>query len=359
MTKKVCVIAGDHAAPEAVWSTVDIVEKMGLNIEFTKPLTGIAAVEKYGKGQGLPEEAERAIDEADATLYGAGGGITLGTRYLRYFKKCWTHVRPIKYIKGAKSALKNPEGIDWVIIREGKEGLFPAREGDISQLAPIADVVRDIKMNKPIPLDEKGAFAIKIVTEKNTRKIAKYACEFALRRKAKGYPGKVTVSSKYNALPKSDELFRRIVEETVGEYPDLVFEQFIVDDFARRIVMRPSELDVVVLPNIYGDILTDAAAGIIGGLGLAPSGVYGDDYAYFEPAHGSFPRAEGKDIINPTATILSAALMLDYLGFEKEADGLQRAVEAVYMEGKYLTPDQGGTSGTKKFCEAVIANLSK
>ena len=357
MRKKVCVVAGDHAAPEAMWPTVGILEGMGLDVEFSKPLTGIAAVKKYGEGQGLPEEAKKAIDAADVTLYGAGGGITLGTAYLRYVKKCWAHVRPIKYLRGARSPLKKPEGIDWIMIREGLEGLYPGREGDLRELAPVAEKIRDNKLNEPIPVQEKGFFAIKVITEKNSRNIARFACEFARKRKAKGYPGKVTVAAKYNSLRKCDEFFRKNVEEVVAEYPDLKFEQFIVDAFAQTMLLNPYDLDVVVLPNELGDILSDGAAATIGGLGLAPSGVYGDTYAYFEPIHGSAPDIQGKNIINPTATILSAAFMLDYLGFGKEGDRLQRAVEKVYLDGKHLTPDQGGKASTTEFCEAVKGNL--
>ena len=189
------------------------------------------------------------------------------------------------------------------------------------------------------------------------RNIAKFACEFALRRKAKGYPGKVTVAAKYNLLRKNDGFFRKTVEETVKQYPELKFEQFIVDAFAQKMVLSPYDLDVVVLPNELGDLLSDGAAATIGGLGLAPSGVYGDNYAYFEPIHGSAPDIAGKNIINPTATILSAAFMLDYLGMGKEADRLTHAVERVYMEGKYLTSDQGGTSSTSEFCKAIKGNL--
>jgi isocitrate/isopropylmalate dehydrogenase len=355
--KTVCVIAGDHAAPEAMWPTVDILENMNLDIEFIKPLTGVEAVEKYGEGQGLPDEAKKAIDAADTTLYGAGGGITLGTAYLRFAKKCWAHVRPIRYLRGAKSPMKKPEGIDWVFVREGLEGLYPGREGDLRQLTPIADTVRDYRMNEPLPVEENGYFAIRIITEKNTKNIARYACEFARKRKAMGYPGRVTVAAKYNLLRKSDEFFRRTVEETIKAYPDLEFEQIIIDAFAQKMVLNPHDLDVVVMPNELGDLLSDGAAGTIGGLGLAPSGVYGNDYAYFEPIHGSAPDIAGKNIINPTATILSAALMLDYLGLGEAGARLIQAVETVYMTGEHLTPDQGGTSGTVQFCEAVKACL--
>ena len=158
-------------------------------------------------------------------------------------------------------------------------------------------------------------------------------------------------------LPVTDGLFRDVARRVSEGYPDVTLETFIVDDFARRLVAAPHELDVVVLPNLYGDILSDAAAGVIGGLGLAPSGCYGDGYAYFESAHGSAPDIAGKGTINPTATILSAAMMLDHLGFEEAARRLETAVERVYAEGRRLTPDQGGTATTLEFSDAVARYL--
>jgi isocitrate/isopropylmalate dehydrogenase len=154
-------------------------------------------------------------------------------------------------------------------------------------------------------------------------------------------------------LRDSDGLFRRVVEEVAKEYPDLRYEQYIVDDFARRLVATPWDFDVVVMPNLYGDILSDAAAGALGGLGLAPSGCYGETYAYFESVHGSAPDIAGRNIINPTATLLSAVMMLDYLGYEDASSQLDQAISRVYADGRPLTPDQGGTSSTTDFCTAV------
>jgi isocitrate/isopropylmalate dehydrogenase len=142
-----------------------------------------------------------------------------------------------------------------------------------------------------------------------------------------------------------------------SSYPDIVYESFIIDDFARRLVSEPQNLDVVVLPNLYGDVLSDAASGLIGGLGLAPSGCYGADYAYFEAAHGSAPDIAGRNVINPSATLLSAVLMLEYLGFEEAGARLARAIRAVYTEAACLTPDQGGSASTAEFCTAVEARL--
>jgi isocitrate/isopropylmalate dehydrogenase len=167
----------------------------------------------------------------------------------------------------------------------------------------------------------------------------------------------VTATSKYNMLRESDELFRRIVEDVSAGYPDIAYEQFIIDDFARRVVQSPHELDVAVMPNLYGDIMSDAAAGTLGGLGLAPSGCYGADYAYFESVHGTAPDLVGQNVINPTATMLSAAMMLEYLGFSAEARRFESAVRKVYAGGRVLTPDQGGNSSTREFTRAVMANL--
>jgi isocitrate/isopropylmalate dehydrogenase len=158
-------------------------------------------------------------------------------------------------------------------------------------------------------------------------------------------------------LPASDGLFRDVAVRIAPEFPDVAFESFIIDDFAHRLVAHPHELDVVVLPNLYGDILSDAAAALAGGLGVAASGCYGDDYAYFESAHGTAPDIAGKGIINPTATILSAALMLEYLGWGDAAVRLRGAVERVYAEGRTLTPDQGGRATTVEFCGAVAKYL--
>jgi isocitrate/isopropylmalate dehydrogenase len=158
-------------------------------------------------------------------------------------------------------------------------------------------------------------------------------------------------------LPQSDGLFRSVALDVARGYPDIGFDGFLVDDFARRLVAEPHGLDVVVLPNLYGDILSDAAAGLVGGLGLAPSGCYGDSYAYFESVHGTAPDIAGRNVINPTATILSAVMMLDHLGFDAAARRLDAAVARVYAAGAPLTPDQGGAATTTAFCEAVADHL--
>ncbi len=362
MTKKVCVIAGDDAMPEAVHPTVKILEGMGLGIKFNMLPDGDEANRIYGLAPvaKLPGEIKKAMDEADCTFYGSNSNknyARTALAYLRWELDCGLHLRPIKYIQGAKSVLKNPEGIDWVIIREGREGLYVRMQGELTDLKSIAHMHMD-RAGRPLNWQAKGTYALRITTEENTKKITRFGCEVARKRKAQGYPGKVTVTDKYNMLNINGEYFRRIAEEVVKkEYPDLIYEQFIVDDFARRVVERAHDLDVVVMPNEHADVLSDAACGTIGGLGFGYSGCYGDKYAYFEPSDGSFPRAKGLNIINPTAMLLCGVLMLQYLGFEKAAGKLEDAIKAVYEEGKVLTPDQGGKASTTQFCDAVSSKL--
>src|SRR5438034_1054487 len=224
-------------------------------------------------------------------------------------------------------------------------------EGELAALRPLA--LSSPMMRRPVADLGPGRFALKVITEEGSARVVRFAFELARRRKAAGRPGKLTCATKHNMLPGTDGLFRDVATRLAAAYPDIRFETFIVDDFARRLVAEPHALDVVVLPNLYGDILSDAAAGVIGGLGLAPSGCHGAGYAYFEPAHGSAPDIAGKGIINPTATILSAALMLDYLAFAEAARRLEDAVEHVYADGRPLTPDQGGTATTLEFAAAV------
>jgi isocitrate/isopropylmalate dehydrogenase len=202
-----------------------------------------------------------------------------------------------------------------------------------------------------------GRYAVKVISRENTERVAHFACRLAQRRKEQGYPGKVTCSSKYNVLWQSDGFFRQTVAAVVAEYSGLEYEEYIVDDFARRLVASPQDLDVVVMPNLYGDVLADEGAGTIGGLGLAPSGCYSRDYAYFEPVHGTAPDIAGQHAINPTATMLSAVLMLDYLRLEQDARRLERAVEETYAAGDSLTPDQGGSATSDEFAAAVQSRL--
>jgi isocitrate/isopropylmalate dehydrogenase len=348
--KKVVVLPGDDAAPEGMTATMEVLRAMRLPIDFNEFPPG----ERWVRGD-TDAKARAAIDDSDSTLFGSTSGKTTSIGYLRWGKQTYANVRPTRYLKGFRSPLAKPDGIDYVVVRENLEDLYLGLEGPLGDLAPLQ--LKSRILRGPLDTSKRGIYAIKVITEAATRRVVEFACQLALKRKRAGGKGKVTVTSKYNMLQESDGLFRKVAEETVRAHPEITYEQFIVDDFARRVVASPHDLDVVVMPNLYGDILSDAAAGTIGGLGVAPSGCYGDNYAYFESVHGTAPDIMGMGIINPTASMLSAAMMLDYLGLESEAARLDAAIRKVYAEGSALTPDQGGKSGTTDFARAVIASL--
>jgi isocitrate/isopropylmalate dehydrogenase len=348
--RRVVVLPGDDEAPQTVYAALEVIRALGAAIEFVEFPPG----EQWIRGE-TDKAARAAIDTSDSTLFGSTSGKTTSINYLRWGKQTFANVRPCRYMPGFKSPLARPDGIDYVIVRENLEDLYLMLEGPLETLAPLHLYSRILRAE--LDTSERGIFAIKVITEKKSRQIARFACELARKRKAQGYPGKLTCTSKYNMLRESDGFFRQIVEETAAGYPDITYEQFIVDDFARRVVQSPHSLDVVVMPNLYGDILSDAAAGTIGGLGLAPSGCYGDGYAYFESVHGTAPDIKGMGVINPTATMLSAVMMLEYLGFVEEARRFENAIRSVYGDGRTLTVDQGGTARTAEFTRAIIANL--
>src|SRR5262249_28928520 len=348
--KKVVVLPGDDAAPESMAATMEVLRALALPIDYVEFPPG----EKWIRGE-TDKAARAAIDASDTTLFGSTSGKTTSIGYLRWGKETYANVRPARWSPGYHSPLAHPEGIDSVIWRENLEDLYLGLEGPLEGLAPLN--LRSRILRGPLDTSQRGIYAIKVITERNTRRVAEFACQLTMKRKAAGGRGRLVCTSKYNMLHDSDGFFRQIVEETAARYPEIHYQQFIVDDFARRLVATPQDLDVVVMPNLYGDILSDAAAGIMGGLGLAPSGCYGDSYAYFESVHGTAPDIVGQHIINPTATMLSAALMLDYLGFADASQRFDAAVRKVYADGAPLTPDQGGSAKTMDFARAVIANL--
>jgi 3-isopropylmalate dehydrogenase len=353
MNRVVAVIPGEDAAPEAVEPTVALLSVMGLPIDWIYPEVGAEAVRRHGNS--FPESARTDIDRADATLFGATSGASaLALFYLRWGKRTFANVRPTRWFPGLRTPLADPRGIDLVVVRENLEDLYVFAEGRLADLAPLQlDSITSGSKVHEIGGEGGGAFAIKAITHAGAQRVIRFAFELARRRKGKGLPGRVTLGAKWNMLPQTDGLFRKTGEAVAGEYADVAYDAFLIDDLAHRLVVRPQALDVVVMPNSYGDILSDAAAGLAGGLGVAASGCYGEDYAYFESAHGTAPDLAGRHIINPTATLLSAAMMLDYLGMEAAATRLRAGVECVYAAGVTLTPDHGGTASTDDFCRAV------
>ncbi len=350
------MLPGDDAAPEAVSAALEVLRALELPVDWDVLPDGATLAKTTSR-----EERERLIREAadrcDALLFGATSGQTGGIGYLRWGKNTYANVRPVRWRPGFLSPLGRPDGIDYVIVRENIEDLYLGLEGDLRALvASGLDLTSRFRPGASLAEGE-GRYAIKVITRERTERIARFACRLALERKANGYAGKVTCSAKYNVLFQSDGFFRQVVQAVAAEHADLAYEEFIVDDLARRLVASPHDFDVIVLPNLYGDLLSDLGAGTIGGLGLAPSGCYGEGFAYFEAVHGSAPDIAGRHVINPTATMLSAAMMLDYLGFVDEAQRLERAIDETYAASDSLTPDQGGSATTEEFARAVRSRL--
>jgi isocitrate/isopropylmalate dehydrogenase len=352
--KRVVVIEGEDAAPEAIRPSVALIDRLGVEIEWLHPPVGQRAIECSGSA--FPAEAQRAIDDSDAALFGATSGKSAAALfYLRWGRQTYANVRPTRFRPGYRSPLAHPEGIDLVIVRENLEDLYLFVEGEVEELAPLGLVSPTAR--RPVAEMGPGRYGLKVITEAGSERVSRFAFELARKRKRRGRPGRVSCGTKHNMLPRSDGLFRSVAERIAGEYPEIEFRSLIIDDLAHQLVATPGDFDVVILPNLYGDVLSDAAAGLVGGLGLAPSGCYGDDYAYFESAHGTAPDIAGRNVINPTATLLSAVMMLEHLGFAEAADRLDSALTRTYAEGRTLTPDQGGRASTTEFCEAIAALL--
>ena len=348
---KVAVIKGDDAAPEAMEPSIELLSDLVPAIQWCYPSVGSNALAQHGSR--FPAESREMIDQADATFFGStNGDATAALFYLRWGKETYANVRPAEYFPGARSPLSHPDGIDFVIVRENLEDLYMGVEGAISDLdgmnfyRPYAD--------KPLSELGEGRYALKAISRQGTENVVRFSFELAQRRAAElGRPGRLTCTAKYNILPKSDGFFRKVAREIAPEYPDVEFSTCLADAFLCDMVRDPHRFDVVVMPNLYGDLFSDGAAGLVGGLGMAPSGCYGKDYAYFESAHGGAPDIAGQNIINPTATLLSGVMMLDYLGFSEASSRLTLAIRDVYAKGRNLTPDQGGSASTTDFCKGV------
>ncbi len=351
----VCIIAGDDAAPEVMRPTTEILRRLAPAIRFIEAPSGREAEERYGEA--FPRQTREAINATDCTLFGASGGPSRPILwYLRWGKETYVNIRPVRWFPGYRSPLLHPEHIDYVIVRDNLEGMYPPREGDIAELSALPSS-RSWWLAPPV--EKRGGYSVRISTDEQVCRLAIAACELARERQVAGYAGCVTVGAKYSLLPRTDGRLRAMVAETVRSYPGLSYQEFLIDDLARRMIACPQDLDVVVLSNEHGDILADVASGSIGGLGLSPSACYGERYAYFEPVHGSAPDLAGKGSINPTAMLLSGAMMLTYLGYHEQARQLERAIEETYREKITLTGDQGGEASTAEFVETVCAHLAR
>lgn len=332
MKHNITLIPGDGIGPEIIAATVRIIESAGVDIEWETHILGAQALEKYGTT--LPDSAIESIKRNKVALKGplttpVGKGFTSVNVGLRKALDLYANVRPVRALPNIPC--RYPD-LDLVIVRENTEDLYAGLEHVV-----VPGVVESIK----------------IITEKASTRIAKYAFEYARDNGRK----KVTAVHKANIMKLSDGLFLECFYNMAKNFPEIEADDKIIDNCCMQLVMRPEQFDVMVLENLYGDIVSDLAAGLIGGLGLAPGANIGEVGAVFEAVHGSAPDIAGQGLANPTAVLMSGLLMLKHLGEREAADKIERAMLEVFAEGKTLTKDLGGSANTTDFTNAIIEKV--
>ncbi len=329
---KITLIPGDGIGPDITAATLKVLEATGFNFEWEEQIAGEGAITKYGTP--LPQEVIESIKRNKIALKGPlttpiGTGFRSVNVTLRKELDLYTNLRPTRTFKGVKSRYDN---IDLVVVRENTEDLYAGIEHMVG---------------------EDAAESIKIITRKGSERIARFAFDYAVKAGRK----KVTAVHKANIMKCTDGLFLECVEKVAKDYPEIEFEDRLVDNMCMQLVQKPELYDVMVMPNLYGDIISDLCAGLVGGLGMAPGANIGEREAIFEPVHGSAPKYAGMDKVNPTSMILSGVLMLEYLGEKEAADRVLKAVKEVIAEGKVVTYDLGGTAKTSEMGEAIAARI--
>ena len=332
MAYRIALIPGDGIGPEVTAAAVRVVEAAGVTVDWQTVLAGQTALDQLGEP--LPPATLDMVRNTDATLKGptatpSGTGFRSVNVELRQKLKLYANYRPAKTMPGVPSRYEN---VDLIVVRENTEGLYSGLEHEV-----VPGVVESLR----------------IITEPASELICRFAFDTAKRQARR----RVTCVHKANILKLSDGLFLRTFQRVAGAYPSIEADDCIVDAACMKLVINPQAFDVLVMENLFGDILSDLSSGLVGGLGLTPSANVGHGAAVFEAVHGSAPDIAGKGLANPTALILSAVLMLRYLGDMKAADRIESAVERVYAAGKTLTGDLGGKAGTKEFVEAVLAEM--
>ncbi len=334
MNHQITLIPGDGIGPEVADATVRAVEATGAAIDWERVDAGIHAEALTGKF--LPEAVFESLDRTRVGLKGpistpiASGHSSVNVA-LRKRLDLYVNFRPVKMLPGLKTRFQDLP-IDLVIFRENTEDLYSGIEHEV-----VKDVVESLK----------------VITRTASIRIARATFEYAVRENRR----KVTAVHKANIMKMSDGLFLRCCREVAAEYPQVPYGEMIVDNACMQLVMRPETFDLLVLPNLYGDIISDLTAGLVGGLGIVPGANLGERHAVFEAVHGTAPDIAGRGLANPTALMQSATLMLAHIGERDRSRKLQRAIQAVYAEGKHLTGDVGGDASTAEFTEAVIAAM--
>ena len=359
---KITLITGDGVGPELAEAMKRCVEATGIDVEWDVQKAGQDVYDK--EGTPLPQRVIDSIKKNKVAIKAPittpiGSGFRSVNVQLRKELDLYACVRPCKYYPGVKSLLKNPENVDLVVVRENTEDLYAGIEFEEGQ-EKTKKIIDEIKSLTNKNIRDDSGISIKPISKFGTERIVKFAFEYTGKNKRK----KVTAITKSNIMKFSDGLFQHITEEVSKKYPDIESEHKLIDNMCMQLVQKPELYDVLVLPNLYGDIISDLCAGLVGGLGVAPGANIGKDYAIFEATHGSAPKYKGMNKVNPTALILSAVMMLRHINESALADKLENAVAAVIKEGKDVTYDLKPTRddptavGTKEMADAVIKQMS-
>ena len=358
MAHRITVIPGDGIGPEIMAATIRVLEATGVAFDFEYREAGLDAQEKYGSV--LPEEVLDSIRTNKVAIKGPittprGGGFRSVNVALRKMLDLYACLRPAKSYPGVRSRYQN---IDLVIVRENHEDLYAGVEfekGDPA-IQKIGELTEAAGMGR---IREDAGLSLKIISETGTRRVATFAFEYARKYDRK----KVTAVAKDNILKFTDGLFFKTAGKVAEGYSDIEYQEVLVDNMAMQLVQKPENYDVLLLPNLYGDVLSDLCAGLVGGLGVAPGANLGDEIALFEPVHGSAPKYAGQNKVNPIALMLSGMLMLRHLGETDAADRTESAIAAVIAEGKSVTydmkpsPDDPTAVGTSQVADAVIEKM--
>jgi len=360
LTYNITLIPGDGVGPEITEATRRVLEATGVKFNWELAYAGAEVMEKYGTP--LPDSVLDSIRKNKVALKGpittpVGTGFRSVNVALRKSLDLYACVRPCKTYRGVPSPFKD---VDIVIIRENTEDLYAGVEFE-KGTEEAAELINFINSRKGDVIRADSGLSIKMITESGTRRIVKYAFEYARKYRRK----KVTATHKANIMKFSDGLFLSVAREVAQKYPDIEFQDALIDNLCMQLVRRPQEYDVIVAPNLYGDIISDLCAGLVGGLGLAPGANIGEGIALFEPTHGSAPKYTGQNRVNPLAMMLSGMLMLHHIGEVRAADRLEKSIAAVIAEGKSVTydmkshRDDPSAVGTRQVADAVIEKLKK
>jgi isocitrate dehydrogenase (NAD+) len=358
MQRRVTFIPGDGIGPEVAEATRRVLEATVVKFQWDTVIIGSQAQEKFGTP--LPDQALQSIRENKVALKGPvttpiGTGFRSVNVALRQTLDLYACLRPCKVYPGIKTPFKS---VDIVVVRENTEDLYAGIEfaRDDSKTRQLLDLVLDATGKE---LKKDSAVSLKVISQTASRRIVKFAFDYARQNGRK----KVTAVHKANILKFSDGLFLDTAREIAKKYNDLEFNDMLVDATCMELVRKPQTFDVLVLPNLYGDIISDLCAGLVGGMGVAPGANIGDDVAIFEPTHGSAPRYAGQNKVNPMAMMLSGVMMLRHLGEKDSADRLEGAIAEVIAEGKNVTYDlkldPATAVGTSQVADAVIAKLKR